>query len=107
MTTSFAANYGSVAERLSKIRDEIVRVLEADGEPKQAFRRPRGGALHGGAVLHEALGPAQTRSAGEEPQARRDVECPSAAPGHDERQHPAGGRHLSLRDGVARVRAKP
>jgi hypothetical protein len=27
-------------ERLSKIRDEIVRVLEADGEPKQAFRRP-------------------------------------------------------------------
>jgi hypothetical protein len=37
---SFTANYGSVAERLSKIRNEIVRVLEADGEPKQAFGRP-------------------------------------------------------------------
>jgi len=35
-----AENYGSIAERLSKVRDEVVRVLEADGEPQQAFRRP-------------------------------------------------------------------
>src|SRR5215510_12925459 len=46
-------------QRLLEIVDQVVRVLEADREPQQILRRPRAGALDRGAVLDQALRPAE------------------------------------------------
>src|SRR5262249_46615035 len=48
-----------LAKRLVEILDQIIHVLEADGNAEQVLGRPRPRSLDGGTMLYEALRAAQ------------------------------------------------
>src|SRR6185295_18742242 len=91
------------AERLREIFDQVIGVLEADGDAEQALRGPGVGAFDGGAVLDQALDPAQAGRAGEDPELHRHLERAGAAALDLEREHAAEARHLAGGDLVARM----
>src|SRR5919106_2537100 len=92
-----------LAQGLVEAGDEIVGMLEADGQAQQIVGRPGGGALDRGAVLQQALGASEAGRAGEDAHLalHREGGLPPALDLH--RQHPAEAGHLAPRDLVLQV----
>src|SRR5262252_9645162 len=97
----------SSAERLAEVVEQIVRVLETDGDAQEVLGRRRAGTLARGPVLDQALGPAEARRVDEDLQTRGGPQSRVAAAAHAEGQHAAEGGHLARRDGMARMRREP
>ena len=66
-------------QRLREIGNQVLRMLQPDGDPEEVFRRLRQHAFDRGAMLDERLGAAQARGARDQLQARRQCEGLRAA----------------------------
>src|ERR1043166_4847742 len=103
MTSSSIA----LTQGLPEILDEVVGMLEADAEPQEIVGRARGRALHGRAMLEQALRRAERRGAREDPHLAGHGERRVAPAAHLHREHAAEARHLAVRHRVLRVARQP
>src|SRR6476469_8070356 len=70
-----AALRAQALQRATEVRDQVVGVLEADRDAQQVRRGDGRRAFHRMAMLDERLGAAKARSAREEREATRELEC--------------------------------
>src|SRR5437867_5338835 len=89
-------------ESLLEVVDQVVGVLEADRKPQQVLRRSGARTLDRGAVLDEALRPAEARGSREDPQLRRHLHGARPIALHLPRDHAPEGRHLTAGHAVRR-----
>ena len=95
---------GSVLQGLSEIGDQVVRVLEADRDAEQVAGRGCARAFDRGAMLDEALGPAEARRVPEEANARGGPKRGVATAADADREHPPERGHLAGGERVPSVR---
>src|SRR5207244_3329905 len=95
------------SQRLRKVLDDVVRMLQPDGHAKQVLRRARLGAFYGMAMLDERFRSAETRCARDDREPVRKSDRRVTAAANLERQYRARARHLTASDLVSRVRREP
>src|SRR5688572_16475711 len=81
-----------------EVFDQVIRVLQANGEPEKAFWRPRCGPLHRGPMLNQAFGAPKTGGARKQLASAGNCQSLRTSPMHLERRHSAKQPHLSCRD---------
>src|SRR5262249_18072954 len=94
------------SERLLQIRNQIIRMFQANGEPQKVFRAASVGAFSRGAMFDQAMRSAQNGGVAEELERSSELKGFSAAAFYLDGHHAAEAGHLPASDFVSGVRGQ-